>query len=102
MTARHIYIVTGQVQGVGFRPFIYREAARLGLTGFVGNTPEGVRIEVQGEEEALAIFAAFPERVPPLARIASLERRESSPVEDEKDFVIHASHGGDHHGHEDR
>lgn len=99
MTARHIYIVTGQVQGVGFRPFIYREAARLGLTGFVGNTPEGVRIEVQGEEEALAIFAAFPERVPPLARIASLERRESSPVENEKDFVIHASHGGDHHGH---
>ena len=50
MTARHIYIVTGQVQGVGFRPFIYREAAELGLTGFVGNTPEGVRIEVQGEE----------------------------------------------------
>ena len=99
MTARHIYIVTGQVQGVGFRPFIYREAARLGLTGCVGNTPEGVRIEVQGEEEALALFASFPDRVPPLARIASLERRDAAPLNTEKDFVIHASHGGDHHGH---
>ena len=99
MTARHIYIVTGQVQGVGFRPFIYREAAELGLTGFVGNTPEGVRIEVQGEETALELFAGFPGRVPPLARIVSLERHEAAPVDDENAFVIHASHAGAHHGH---
>ena len=99
MTARHIYIVTGQVQGVGFRPFIYREAATLGLTGVVGNTPEGVRIEVQGEESALALFAAFPDRVPPLARIASLHREDASPVAGEKSFRIELSRTGDHHGH---
>ena len=96
MTARHIYTVTGQVQGVGFRPFIYREAERLELTGFVGNTPEGVRIEVQGEREALEQFAGFAERLPPLARIASLQRTEASPVADEHSFVIHASHVGSH------
>ena len=99
MTARHIYTVTGQVQGVGFRPFIYREAERLELTGFVGNTPEGVRIEVQGEREALEQFAGFAERLPPLARIASLQRTEASPVADEHSFVIHASHVGSHRGH---
>ena len=99
MTARHIYILTGQVQGVGFRPFIYREAARLHLTGFVGNTPEGVRIEVQGEEEALASFARFPEHLPPLARIASLTRSEHSPLPEEDAFRIEKSTAGEHRGH---
>ena len=99
MTARHIYTVTGQVQGVGFRPFIYREASRLGLTGSVGNTPEGVRIEVQGEEEVLALFASFPERVPPLARIASLERTDAATLADEHEFRILMSLDGDHRGH---
>ena len=99
MRERHIYTVTGQVQGVGFRPFIYREASQLGLTGSVGNTPEGVRIEVQGEAAALELFASFPERVPPLARIASLERRETELVENESEFRIHESLDGEHRGH---
>lgn len=99
MTARHIYIVTGQVQGVGFRPFIYREASRLGLTGVVGNTPDGVRIEVQGERAALDLFAGFPDRVPPLARIASLNRQEAAPVPDERTFRIEMSRTGSHRGH---
>ncbi len=99
MTSRHIYIVTGQVQGVGFRPFIYREASKLGLTGSVGNTPEGVRIEAQGDEAALAAFSSFPDRVPPLARIASLRRREAAPVPDEREFLIRHSRAGEHRGH---
>ena len=99
MKARHIYILTGQVQGVGFRPFIYREAVKLHLTGFVGNTPEGVRIEVQGDEEPLAAFARFPEHLPPLARIASLSRSEAAPLPDEEAFHIEQSSGGGHRGH---
>ncbi len=99
MRQRHVYIIGGQVQGVGFRPFIFREAQRLGLTGCVRNTPEGVRIEIQGEEEALERFAAFPERLPPLARISSLSRSAAAPVEGETDFSILLSTEGEHRGH---
>ncbi|WP_273523666.1 carbamoyltransferase HypF [Mailhella massiliensis] len=99
MRTRHIYILTGQVQGVGFRPFIYREAARLRLTGFVGNTPEGVRIEVQGEENALLLFSRFSEHLPPLARIASLTRRDAPLLEGEDSFRIEESSAGKHRGH---
>lgn len=99
MTARHRYIVTGQVQGVGFRPFIYREASGLGLTGVVGNTPEGVCIEVQGEENALTSFSGFTDRLPPLARIVSLRKEEIPVICHEQTFRILTSRGGEHHGH---
>ena len=48
MIKRIRYLFTGAVQGVGFRPFIYRMAAQLSLTGFVQNTTEGVIVEVEG------------------------------------------------------
>ncbi len=99
MTARHRYIVTGQVQGVGFRPFIYREASGLGLTGTVGNTPEGVCLEVQGNEKALTAFAGFTDRLPPLARIVSLKREDIPPVPEETEFRILTSRSGEHRGH---
>ena len=79
---RHGYIIGGQVQGVGFRPFVYRAATRLRLTGHVGNTSDGVRVEVQGTDEALAAFAhALEHELPPLAQITSL-RREELPLAD--------------------
>ena len=48
--------VEGAVQGVGFRPFVYRLARRLGITGLVWNSSEGVVIEAQGSEEDLTVF----------------------------------------------
>ena len=45
--------ITGIVQGVGFRPFIYILATRMGLNGWVRNTSAGVDIEVDGEDEVL-------------------------------------------------
>lgn len=91
---RYGYIVGGQVQGVGFRPFVYRVARRLGLTGHVGNTSEGVRIEVQGEEDRLAAFErALHDELPPLARITAQERSELTLAPEEATFSIAASEG---------
>ena len=55
MTARHVEIrVTGVVQGVGFRPFVHRQAQRLGLAGHVGNDSAGVFVDAQGDPAAVA------------------------------------------------
>ena len=58
-SARHIH-VSGVVQGVGFRPFIYGLAQRFALTGWVMNTSSGVEIEVQGEDGAEPSHAPSP------------------------------------------
>ena len=64
----------GQVQGVGFRPFVWHLARRLGLTGTVCNTNEGVTIEIWGSGQAIQCFVqTLQEETPPLARIDSLE-----------------------------
>ncbi len=75
-TAYHITI-TGVVQGVGFRPFVYNLADRMGLRGWVLNHSGGVDIEVEGPPETLEAFvAALEAEAPPLARIESLRARE--------------------------
>lgn len=95
---RHAYLLGGQVQGVGFRPFVYRTATGLGLSGFVGNTSDGVRVEVQGRGEALALFAeALCHGLPPLARITERRFFSLPVVEGEAAFCIAQSEG--HSGH---
>jgi hydrogenase maturation protein HypF len=65
--------ITGIVQGVGFRPFVYNLATRLQLTGWVRNTSAGVDIEVDGTPSALDHFThSLESEAPPLARIDSL------------------------------
>src|SRR6266699_2076444 len=87
-------IVSGMVQGVGFRPFVYSQALRWGLTGFVLNNSLGVTIEVEGTIQALEDFQrALYEETPPLARIVSLTV-ESVPVRHETSFVILQSEAG--------
>ena len=69
---RHVR-VTGVVQGVGFRPFVYVLATGLGLTGHVGNDSAGVFIEVEGRPEVIEEFCRrLVEEAPPLARIESV------------------------------
>ncbi|MFN3814008.1 MAG: acylphosphatase, partial [Aquificaceae bacterium] len=65
----------GLVQGVGFRPFLYRLAKELNLKGWVINSPSGVEMEVEGEEEVLERFLIrLYQEKPPLAQIYSQER----------------------------
>jgi hydrogenase maturation protein HypF len=86
--------VRGQVQGVGFRPFVYRLAHELGLAGWVRNDAEGVEIEAQGAKEAVdALIARLQSEAPPLARVSALEAREV-PLSDARGFVIEESLGG--------
>ena len=54
--------VTGTVQGVGFRPFVYALAVRLGLAGLVGNDAQGVFAEVEGPPGAVQEFLAATAR----------------------------------------
>jgi hydrogenase maturation protein HypF len=69
--------ITGIVQGVGFRPFIYNQAIRQGLTGWVCNTSAGVDIEINGEPEEISAFIqSIKTETPPLARIDSIEYRQ--------------------------
>jgi hydrogenase maturation protein HypF len=72
--------ITGVVQGVGFRPFVYGLARRLALTGRVRNTSAGVDIEVDGAPEALKTFIeSLRTEAPPLARIDSLNWEDRAP-----------------------
>ena len=86
---RRGFAPAGQVQGVGFRPFVFRLALKHGLSGTVGNSPGGVLIEVQGLPAALDAFEPdlFVE-IPPLAEITAC-RREILPVRNgEERFCI--------------
>ncbi len=86
--------VTGIVQGVGFRPFVYGLAGQLGLAGFVGNDERGVFIEAEGPGPALeALIDALRERPPPLALVTDVAATPLSP-RGERTFAIAASAAG--------
>ena len=73
--------VTGTVQGVGFRPFVYRLAADLGLAGWVGNDSLGVILEAEGPAPALdALGRRLVDEAPPLARIESVVTQAVTPT----------------------
>ncbi len=73
--------VSGIVQGVGFRPFVYRLASQCTLSGFVANTPAGVSIEVEGSPEKVDEFLArLPQEIPPLAKVTALSNREVESI----------------------
>ena len=77
MKKRYKYKIEGIVQGVGFRPFIYKIAYANSLNGFVLNNSLGVELEVEGSLESLELFdEALHVELPPLARIDYIDKEE--------------------------
>ncbi len=82
--------ITGIVQGVGFRPFVYRMAIRNGLTGYVRNLGDaGVEIFAEGTEQAMASFKRdLRRKKPPLAHIHHLTTKELLGNNEHTKFLI--------------
>ena len=86
--------VEGTVQGVGFRPYVFRLASELGLGGWVLNDERGVLLEAEGAGEAVdAFLARLPAEAPPLASVRSVTPEALDPA-GEAAFRIVASEGG--------
>jgi acylphosphatase len=87
-TARR-YLVSGRVQGVGFRYFAQDTAEREGLSGRVRNLPDGrVEVEAEGDEETLARFEAALWRGPSHARVEHVEIESTAPSGRHTGFLI--------------
>ncbi|MGD1147875.1 MAG: acylphosphatase [Thermoanaerobaculaceae bacterium] len=73
------FVVSGRVQGVGFRYFVVREAEALGLAGWVRNLPDGrVEVLVSGDDGPVGVLEGRIWQGPPHARVAGVE---TSPAE---------------------
>ena len=81
MFYRKRYIIKGQVQGVGFRPFVYKLANKFNLIGYVKNNNIGVVLEVEGDKQNLESFEySLKNNLPPLAKIDSINKIELKPL----------------------
>ena len=88
MVARR-YLVSGQVQGVGFRFFTEDAARREGLTGFVRNLDDGrVEAVVEGDADAVVRFERALHQGPPLARVADVAAEDRPPEQTTVGFEI--------------
>ena len=95
MEVRRQIEVSGIVQGVGFRPYVYRLAMGNHLAGAIRNTPAGVSIEIEGPAETVEDFVVrLPREAPPLARITSVAVREV-PCNGDSEFLILGSRSGE-------
>jgi hydrogenase maturation protein HypF len=97
MTIERLQIaITGQVQGVGFRPHAYQIALALNLSGWVQNNGAGVLIEVQGKTPC-EFLKQLKSTLPPLARIDTIQTRQISLIHEQQSFTILASQPGNAH-----
>ena len=81
--------VSGIVQGVGFRPFLYKEVTAAGLTGWIRNDSDGVEMELEGEQTVLERFVGdFSAHIPRMARIDRLQTERMDAPAEYADFRI--------------
>lgn len=89
--SKYRIIITGIVQGVGFRPFLYNLSMQLGLKGWVGNEDSNVIIEIEANNNQLVDFInQIRKSAPALSKIESIDYKEL-PFEGFKDFIIKES-----------
>lgn len=89
---RAVVVISGIVQGVGFRPFIYRVAKKYNLKGYIRNDGKGVRVEVEGEEKDILEFIRSVEaQKPTMSQITSLEVDFKDSLVGYTDFLIEES-----------
>jgi hydrogenase maturation protein HypF len=93
MPAARFLRIRGVVQGVGFRPFVYRLAREHGIAGWVRNGGDGVEVHAEGEDEALDAFVRGFDSPPPASRIAAFDV-ETIPATGCSGFEIHDSETG--------
>ena len=97
---RRRLLFSGIVQGVGFRPFIYRLAVGHRLSGFVQNRPEGVIVEIEGSDEEIAAFSrAVTINLPPRAEVLAISDSEIPVLGDPSFRIIASGTGGLPDGH---
>jgi len=86
---RYSILITGRVQGVGFRYFVSEKARQNEITGWVKNMPDGsVRIEAQGAKTLMDIFVRQIKIGPKFSKIQSLSIEIIEEKSNEKTFVI--------------
>lgn len=96
LLSRRRILVSGTVQGVGFRPFLYRLAEELGLVGWARNTARGVEMEVGGASERVEEFlAALSTKAPPAAVIDHIHVESLAVGELPQSFRIEESRAGE-------
>jgi hydrogenase maturation protein HypF len=88
--------ITGRVQGVGFRPTVFRHATAAGLAGFVKNTPAGVVVEAEGEAVAVAEFIEGLRQHPPVqAQVDIFEFTDIPPIGEHSFQIVPSQGSGD-------
>ena len=91
---RERIFITGAVQGVGCRPFVYRLASAFSLSGFVYNDTKGVTIEIQGRKKNCIRFLSSlrsETQKPPLLQISTCEVLDIPTIDSEETFEISSS-----------
>lgn len=91
---RLYFLIEGIVQGVGFRPFVHRQAARLGLSGWARNTAAGLELELEGPKAALDDFQNILRTAPPPLAVIEKVQVQPVPPTGERGFSILPSREG--------
>ncbi|MCX7817024.1 MAG: carbamoyltransferase HypF [Syntrophales bacterium] len=93
---RKRYVFFGIVQGVGFRPYLFRMARKHKLHGFVRNTPEGVVLEVEGSEGSIvSFFEDVMAHLPPAAEVSRVDSHDLDAVGEETFKIIESDSEGE-------